>query len=419
MSGPKPTPELFCTEMARLFQFHKMYPSGNMQVNAALHRTADVLADLGVPVRFSRIGQDLFLEESVLANPSRQVVKLFDAFAENRWESLKFSPQMGADGLFKVLERISSPEVGPFRTLGFAAGSISTEEGGDGLDSQAEKGVGYLGLFPLVQELMEDVASGKRGTWLRAKDTVKTLTEYMLSGTDLFGPVSELKDYDEYTFTHAINVSLISTTMARSLQVSDKIVDEIAMGALCHDLGKKTIPHDILNKPTKLTPEEKIAMDLHPVEGARMILESHGECPHLVPIIAFQHHLKPNGEGYPVLPVQQIPHPASLLVSVADTYDALRTVRPYQSTPITLPTSLSIMLDLAERGVHHKLFVSVLARNIGVLTPGRRVIITGSRPATILSEGENDALAPLVETDDMEIIDLALPGSPNIEKVLD
>jgi len=138
-----------------------------------------------------------------------------------------------------------------------------------------------------------------------------------------------------------------------------------------------------------------------------------------VPIIAFQHHMRPNGGGYPNLPVQTVPHPASLLVSVADTFDALRTVRPYQTVPRSQAQSLTILIGLADSGVHHRLFISVLARIVGVIAPGRKLILTDGRPATVLSEGEFDALTPLVETADMEIMDLSMPGVPQIREVLD
>jgi HD-GYP domain-containing protein (c-di-GMP phosphodiesterase class II) len=114
--------------------------------------------------------------------------------------------------------------------------------------------------------------------------------------------------------------------------------------------------------------------------------------------------------------MQKTPHPAALLVSVADTYDALRTSRSYQD-PRTTPEALSILIREANAGRVHKLFVSVFARMLEVVTPGRVVKLSDGRSAQVLSEGEYDALTPLVETEEMEILDLSMPDAPELEVI--
>lgn len=415
----KVTPESFCIEMARLYLFHKMYPNGNPNVGTAAERTAKMIADYGKPIRFSKLGADLFVEDVVITKPTKQVQKLFDAFTDCRWESVRFNPDIGSIGMVRVLDRMNSGGAGAYSSHGFSAGTFNVDEISNENPALADSGAGYMAFIPMVQELLEDVGGAKNGAWLRAHDVVRTLTDFMMSGTDLFGEIHELKDFDEYTFTHAINVALVASAMAKSMQVSDRIVDAILLGGLCHDLGKKSISPSVLNKPDRLSSDERAMMDRHPVEGAAMILKAPGVAPSLVPVIAFQHHMKPNGGGYPVLPVPFNPHPASMLVSVADTFDALRTVRPYQVAPASQSRSLSVLIELADTGIHHRLFISVLARLIGILTPGRNVQLSDGRNAVILSEGESDTLAPLVETDDMEIMDLSMPGTPKLTKVLD
>lgn len=414
-----PTPENFCTELARLFQFHKMYPNGNANVSTAAERTSKLIRDYGKPIRFSRLGQDLFVEDVVIANPSKQVTRLFDALTACRWESVKFGPEIGSLGIMRVIERIYTGQTGTWSCPGFAAGTFGVDEIGTDAFELARSGAGYMAFVPMVQELLEDVGNAKKSAWLRAHDVVRTLTDYMMEGTDFFGEVHSLKDFDQYTFTHAINVALVASAMAREMQVSERIVDAIMLGGLCHDLGKKGISTVVLNKPDKLTAEERAMMDRHPVEGARMILKAPGVTPPLVPVIAFQHHMRPSGGGYPVLPVPFNPHPASMLVSVADTFDALRTIRPYQSQPASQEHSLSVLIHLADTGVHHRIFISVLAKMIGLLKHGKKVQLSDGRAATILAEGESDSLMPLVETADMEIMDLSMPGNPKLVKIME
>lgn len=416
---PKPTAEYFCNELARLYQFFKMYPSGNANLVTSAEKVAKIISDIGTPIRFSRIGDDLFVEETVMAHPARQVLKLFDAFTDNRWESVRVEPGIGAKGILKVLERISSGHTGTFTYAGFAAGSFALDDDEPAINEKATVATGLLSFGPMISELFEDMSNRKTGTWLRAHDTIATLMEYAMSGVDLFGPVTDLKDYDEYTFTHAINVSLLTTAMAKSVNVSDRVLNAMAIGALCHDIGKTKIPLEVLRKPGKLTEREKTLMDRHPSDGAAIIMSIPGPCPALVPTIAFQHHMMADGGGYPVVPVNKIPHPASLLVSIADAFDAMRTVRPYKPTPASQAQALSALLQMANEGVYIRMFLSVLFKLIGIISPGRKIVLTDGRTGVVLAEGEYDVLSPLVEADESEILDLSIPGMPQIDRILD
>ena len=154
-------------------------------------------------------------------------------------------------------------------------------------------------------------------------------------GRELFEPIRELKNFDDYTFTHALNVCVLSSALARALRVSEEMVNAIAMAALCHDLGKKEVPKEILNYKGPLEPNERLLMEKHPSFGARLLLDIPGveSTNPLLPVVAYQHHMGADQSGYPKIQgrlPQYTLHFASLLVAVADVYDALRTVRPYR-----------------------------------------------------------------------------------------
>ena len=101
------------------------------------------------------------------------------------------------------------------------------------------------------------------------------------------------------------------------------------MAGLLHDLGKVRIPRDILTKPGKLTDSERHLMQRHPVDGARLIFESDKQLD-LAAVVAYEHHIMINGQGYPAKHYHRDCHRASMLVHVCDVYDALRTNRPYR-----------------------------------------------------------------------------------------
>ena len=158
---------------------------------------------------------------------------------------------------------------------------------------------------------------------------VESLSLAMSGGQAMVLPLLQLKEFDQYTTTHAINVSVLTMGLGEFLGVGRATIRAFGLAGLLHDLGKIKIPGEILNKPGKLTPEERVIVERHPVEGARIILE--GEEPlDLAAAVAYEHHLHVDGRGYPALHYPRQAHQASRLVHVCDVYDALRTKRPYR-----------------------------------------------------------------------------------------
>jgi HD-GYP domain-containing protein (c-di-GMP phosphodiesterase class II) len=194
------------------------------------------------------------------------------------------------------------------------------------------------------------------------------------------------------------------------------MVNMIALAALCHDLGKSQLPHTILIKGDALDPNERAAMEKHPVYGVRLLLDISGvesDNP-LLPVVAYQHHICVDHSGYPKLPAALSSHklhPGSLIVAVADIYDALRTVRPYRPA-MSVAEACSILLREAMLGTLDKGYVSSFLTLIEVLAPGRSVVLSDGSRAVILKTRASDPLAPIVEREDGHACDLS--SSPNL-----
>jgi putative nucleotidyltransferase with HDIG domain len=144
-----------------------------------------------------------------------------------------------------------------------------------------------------------------------------------------FIPLLRLKDFDQYTVTHTLNVAVLTMALSEFLGLGPREVRAFGIAGLLHDLGKVKVPAEILNKPGKLTEQEREVMNSHTVEGARLILEAE-ERLDLAAVVAYEHHLRIDGGGYPPLLYQRTCHHASNLVHVCDVFDALRTHRPYR-----------------------------------------------------------------------------------------
>ncbi len=142
--------------------------------------------------------------------------------------------------------------------------------------------------------------------------------------------LTALKKYDNYTFTHMVNVSVLAMAQARALNLDGPLLREFGFAALMHDIGKVNTPLEVLNKPDKLTKDEFDIMKRHVVDGAH-ILRRTPEMPALAPIVAFEHHLKQDLSGYPENIGSRKLNLCTMIVSIADVFDALRSNRPYRA----------------------------------------------------------------------------------------
>jgi putative nucleotidyltransferase with HDIG domain len=146
--------------------------------------------------------------------------------------------------------------------------------------------------------------------------------------------LATLKDYDNYTFTHMVNVSILTMGQARALGIDGSLLREFGLAALMHDIGKVKTPLEVLNKPGRLTDEEFVVMRRHVVDGAE-ILRATPEIPTLAPTVAFEHHLRLDGTGYPAGVQRSALNLGTMLCSIADVFDAMRSQRKYQSAQPT------------------------------------------------------------------------------------
>lgn len=176
--------------------------------------------------------------------------------------------------------------------------------------------------------------------------------------------VSPVKSHNEYTYVHATNVSVLTLFQAESLGLKGETLRDIGLAGLLHDVGKMFVSNFVLDKQGKLDAGEWNDIKTHPVHGA-LYLAKLPEVPSLASIVAFEHHMKYDGTGYPdTRRIGRKQHIISQMVAIADFFDALRTERPYRK-PLEVPVILGMMKEATGKDFNPMLtenFISALSQ---------------------------------------------------------
>jgi putative nucleotidyltransferase with HDIG domain len=187
----------------------------------------------------------------------------------------------------------------------------------------------YGAALETAETLWDQAKAGDQPDPGSARKIIDSLAQVVTQDRTSLMALTSLKRRDSYTFTHMVNVSVLAMAQARSLNLEGPILREFGLAALMHDIGKVNTPPEVLNKPDKLTKDEFDVMKRHVVDGAH-ILRRTPDMPALAPVVAFEHHLKQDLSGYPENVGHRDLNLCTMIVSIADVFDALRSTRPYR-----------------------------------------------------------------------------------------
>ena len=334
-------PVRFLNAFAQTLSVMTLYPGGHPSRERAVDQAYEELDALSGPG-----GQPAFtfLEDEVVYG--REALRDLKSWEPGRRliaagiQRLEFERRVSRDefdGLLQeilarlTLSAIDTSENRQMRSLGARFGTVGLE--GEQIE-QAVTAVATLD-FTLGEEaetfrwMQQQVQTKSSVPILEAEAVVRSLTLAMHGDQRMVLPLLKLKEFDQYTTTHALNVSVLSMGLAESVGCRPREIRAIGVAGLLHDIGKTRIPIEVLTKPGKLTDEERLIMNAHPVDGARLILQSEEDLD-LAATVAYEHHIMLDGGGYPALHYRRECTLASRLVHVCDVYDALSTKRPYR-----------------------------------------------------------------------------------------
>lgn len=248
----------------------------------------------------------------------------------------------------------------------------------------------YFRTMTAVSEVMDNIKLGQAVSVKRAKRVVQSMVDLLLQEESTLLGLTTLRSHDEYTHHHCVNVCILSLAMGQRLGYAKKKLTELGIAALFHDMGKASIPPEILNKPTEFTEEEWQIMRRHPVLGVKYIIKLKGINEMTIRMVtgAFEHHLNYDLSGYPKLDSKWELSLFGRIISIADCYDALTSSRVYNRVPYPPDKALKFMLSKSGRAFDPVL-MKIYINSIGIFPIGTLVLLDTEELGVVMQASSN------------------------------
>lgn len=251
----------------------------------------------------------------------------------------------------------------------------------------------YNDAISAVKSVISDVRLGRIPKADEVKFLVGKIVDQVLKNKQTMLALTLIKSYDDYLFNHSVNVTILSLALGEALKLTPDLLKELGTAAMLHDIGKVKIDPKIVLKPDKLTEEEWEQMKKHPVTGYDILKHMEG-LSDVVYKVALEHHMKFNLTGYPEVGKDYKLHPASMILSICDCYDAMTTHRIYQRChePREALEFMTSMAGINFEPNYLKAFIKML----GIYPQGTLVKLNTGETAIVTRPNPNTPDQPIV-----------------------
>lgn len=399
------------TRLYALRRTVRFYPAEHPAVSQALDGLLDVIAryhDEGVDVPLTFYEDEVLLGDQVLGEDSvlfDQLIRDMTAIGVgtfafkrglDRGELTRFAQVIGQDaetiqhhgGIMAMMREAGTPHIEVS-----AVTVLRTESRASAEDSRKAARAAYNEAVDLLRDLDHMIRSNHALDVPRIKASAYDLVESVIADRPAMLELSGLKDYDEYTFYHSVNVAILALSLGSLISKDRRFLSTLSMGALLHDIGKMTVPSAILNKPGPLTSDEWAQIRRHPVYGAEHAALTPG-LDKAALVVIFEHHMRFDGSGYPQQAIMRPQHLGSRIVAVADAYDAMTSRRPYSAARLQ-DEAIRVLVENSGTALDPAL-VRLFIGMLGAYPPRSVVRLSSGEVAIVLTASEHDVLAPVV-----------------------
>jgi HD-GYP domain-containing protein (c-di-GMP phosphodiesterase class II) len=293
----------------------------------------------------------------------------------------------GVNRFFELANKIRDAGVAHIIVEPPAESELSVEE------EERQKGHAkrtYQRSVAVTKEVINSVRMGRSASVKKVKRAVQAIVDQVLADEKSLVGLTTLRDYDDYTFTHSVNVCIFAVALGRNLRLSKLQLYDLGMAALFHDVGKSRVPLDVLHQERGLTEEEWRIMQAHPWLGVLTLfgLRGYGEIPYRSMIGAYEHHMKIDLTGYPKSVRPRRMSIFSKVIAVADGFDAATWRRAYHTAPIQPDAVLKEMWENPKRG-YDPVLVKAFINLIGIYPVGTLVILDTYELAVVVAANPN------------------------------
>jgi putative nucleotidyltransferase with HDIG domain len=346
------------------------------------------------------VGTQLVVSDTPMTKASQGMAELIKRLKDHKIERIAFERGITADETSAFMHAVAGLGKGEASEAAWTFPHIRVGR----ITAEDHRSDGIGGDMAAIRQLYSNAVAIAEGVWESALtegqpdlpatlQAVEGLAEAVTQNRTALVALTAMRSYDNYTFTHMVNVSILTMGQARALGIEGRLLREFGLSALMHDIGKVRTPKDILNKPGKLTDSEFVIMRRHTVDGAE-ILRRTPEMPILAPVVAFEHHLRIDGTGYPFGAKRSGLNIGTMLCGIADVYDAMRSQRTYQQAH---PTDRILEVLKRNDGTQFdQHLVRRFVQLLGVYPPGNLVRLTSGEIAVVTHAHAPDPHRPRV-----------------------
>jgi HD-GYP domain-containing protein (c-di-GMP phosphodiesterase class II) len=351
-------------QLAGIIRMSQIHDTSNVAVVSGIEKLAALVNSFtsgGQEITLELVGEDFYLNGSRIKYSMEYLANfdyLMHEFGKRLLGSLTFYGELTKDDASSFLKAFMACGVSsdPFIELSDAVSVLNSlsvgvpkkiKEKDQEYDPKKLVKKTYFNAVSFTQGVMKKIQSGEKVNVKRAKRVVQSMVDMLLTDDELMLGMTSIKDYDDYTYHHSVNVSILSIALGQKLGFSKQALLDLGMVALFHDIGKVEVPTEVLNKPSSFTEDEWMIMKKHSVWGVRAILTMKGFdlLSIRAAIVAFEHHISMDNKGYPERQIHEETDLYSRIVSLADQYDGMTSSRVYFRTPMSPEKALSLMME--------------------------------------------------------------------------
>lgn len=407
--------EDFITYLSNATRNKTIYPSGHPIIMRSLMRTFEILETLleeKKEINIVVVGDELIFEGIALHEISAALYGFTRDLRQREIEKITFLKGLKNEEFLGLIDVLTMAQE-KLKNSGGAIKVLVSKgikniilrkigvlkevqlEPGRGEEFKAKAKEYYRNAVEAIKRIVEDIKFKKRVNIEKARFAINSMVASIQRNRTPLVTLASLKAHDEYTFSHAVNVAVLTLVQGEALGLDRQALNDLGIAGLLHDMGKLKVPEEILKKPGKLTPEEFELIKLHPADGAKILMKTPG-ISKLAYVVTFEHHIKYDLGGYPVVSREKGElNLGSMLVRIADTYDAMRSNR-YYAREVPPEKTIKEMKEASGKEFEPVLLRKFI-RLIGVYPPGTFVRLDTNEIGFVFQTNPSDPYRPRVK----------------------